>query len=157
MPPVACPLSLQAAGELALNNSSSGADPDRSLLALAQRASAASVALAPSNELACDELGGVFGLKGHGFAAYGLPFTGGGKTGEAGDEVGNVPYRAVFSSLPGGGIVTGLGRGGRASVFQWWSIAEVAWGRAVLLLIDPGSQSVSECDEVSLPNGLTDA
>jgi len=103
---------------------------------------------------ACDELGGVFGLKGHGFAAYGLPFTGGGKTGEAGDEVGNVPYRAVFSSLPGGASSLDLVSGGRASVFQWWSIAEVAWGRAVLLSIDPGSQSVSECDEVSLPNDL---
>lgn len=142
-------MSVQAAGELSLNPDLD-AGPDRGLLQVAQRAAAASVALAPTSELARDELGGVFGLKGHGYTAYGLPFAGSDRAGEAGDDVGNVPFRAAFSVNPGGTVVTGLGRGGRASVFQWWSIAEVAWGRAVLLLVDPGSQAVSERDEVSV-------
>ena len=140
---------LQAAGELAID-SSSGTDIDRNLLFLAQRAAAASVALAPPSDLALDELGGVFGLRGYGYPRYGLPFTGGGKTAEAGDDIGNVSFTKAFSTNAAGNVVTGLNHGGRASVFQWWSIAEVAWGRAVLLLIDPCSQSVVERDEVSL-------
>jgi hypothetical protein len=136
-----------AAGVIALG-STPGTDSDRALLSIAQRSAAACLALVPRSDLARDELGGVFGLRGHGYASYGLPFDSGGKA-ASGAAVGDRPFRASFPPTPGGGVVTGSGRGGHASVFQWWSIAEVAWGRSVLLLIDPGSQSVSERDEVS--------
>jgi hypothetical protein len=137
-----------AAGVLA-QGTLPGTDSDRNLLALAQRCAAACIALVPPSNLACDELGGVFGLRGHGYDAYGLAALNSDSKAARDEGVGQKTFRSAFLTTPVGGVVAGTSRGGRSSVFQWWSIAEIAWGRAVLLLIDPGSQSVSERDHVS--------
>lgn len=128
-------------------------DPDLSLLTDAQRCAAEAITLVPmSSALRIDELGSLFGLKGYDYDAYRLEvgpvyakITN--PVAETVDvAIGRVGFRHRFGIGLDGGTIDGLGKGGYGNAFKWWSIAELAWGQAVGMLVNPERQNVIEQD-----------
>lgn len=141
---------------------SASCDPDLSLLADAQRCAAhciASVPAGPGSKLRIDELGGLFGLKGHGYDAYRLSLgpevvakmsAGTASHHAVGDlvdiRVGRVGFFHRFGYGPSGQTIAGAGHGGYSTAVRWWSVAELAWGQAVMMLVNPDRQNMIEQD-----------
>ena len=129
-------------------------EPDLSLLVDAQRCAASSIRLSPVHSLRIDELGSLFGLRGHDYSDYKLSLGAEHaktvkRTAEVVDvHIGRVNFTHRFYSGPDGTTVDGATVGGKTNCIKWWSVAELAWGSAVLMLVNPDRQSAIEQDQL---------
>lgn len=129
-------------------------EPDLSLLVDAQRCAASCVRLSPVNSLRIDELGSLFGLRGHDYNLYKLSLGAEHvktvkRTAEIVDvHIGRVNFTHRFYNGPDGTTVDGSTIGGKTNSIKWWSIAELAWGSAIMMLINPDRQSAIEQDHL---------
>jgi len=129
-------------------------EPDLSLLVDAQRCAASSIRLSPAHSLRIDELGSLFGLRGHDYSEYKLSLGAEHvKTVKRNAEIvdvhiGRVNFTHRFYSGPDGTSVDGATVGGKTNCIKWWAVAELAWGSAVLLLVNSDRQSAIEQDHL---------